>query len=241
MKIKRLPFLLALCAAGVLIGVLLNFVWHPKPKYVFMGREIPEGGLVVHPQGVGHPGDPENAVKAFRKIYAAMDAFRRINNRLPEPEEMMDFSKPLAPGHQLTREDFNTPDWPYSDRYLQKDRNPNYQFTYYTARPDGTPRPAFPAKGEKDIWFRCDDYTRSNQIVQRDHTKDSFFPTGVFVVLWSDGSIEKVPVQDEAHFQDPKQRNALISSIKGQAGLPKKIITAADLYAQNHLIVRARL
>ena len=165
MKNKRIPFLLAICASGAVIGVLLNFVWHPKPKYTFMGREIPEAGLVVNPQGAGHPGDPENAVKDFRRIYAAMDAFRHIHNRLPELKEITDFSKPLAPGFQLTKDDFNSPDRIYSDGYSPRDKTLEYQFTYVQKRPDGTPRPAFPANGEKDVWMVSDGYVRSNQIV----------------------------------------------------------------------------
>ena len=243
MKNKRFLLLLSLAALGVGVGAVVGFLWKPVPKYTFLKREIPLGGLIVFPQGFGHLGDPENAVKDFRRIYAAMDAFRRIHNRLPTIKEVTDFSKPVAPGHQLTRDDFMTPDRIYSDTYLPTAQNLDYAFAYMTSRPDGAERPAFPAAGEKDVWFVCDDYIRSNQIVQRDHTRDSYCPTGDYIILWSDGTVEKVPYLKAVmhhNVNDPNLRGQVVG-FAGQAGLPKKnVTTLASDYTKFYLKIRPK-
>ncbi|PMY11829.1 hypothetical protein C1X42_32900, partial [Pseudomonas sp. FW305-BF8] len=64
-----------------------------------------------------------------------------------------------------------------------------YESSFRAVRPNGTSKPAFPAKGERDVWSVCPIYVRSNVHVNRD-TTGSINRQGAYLVLWSDGKIE---------------------------------------------------
>ena len=135
-------------------------------KDVIYSETIPsQGGKIVNPQGVGHPGHPENVERRFARIYQAMDAFRRIHGRLPTPSEVTDFGHPLAPGHQLRPDDFNNPDRQYADHDMAGPEHWQYSFDYSDGkRPDGTRKPVYPKPGEHDVWMDCSHYIRSNSL-----------------------------------------------------------------------------
>lgn len=190
-----------------------------QERVLYQDREVPPGGLVVNAAGRDHLGDPENAVADFRRIYAAMDGFRRANRRLPTLAELFDVSKPLAPGVQLTADDLMAPDAKYADGFVEGQKNlSSYMYAYMQPRPNGQAKPAFPAPGERDVWLVSTDYTRRNQIVYPDRHQDLDF-RGTYVVLWSDGKIEQVPVLDGKFAVDG--RNGTLT-FTGQAGMSDK-------------------
>jgi len=217
--------LLALAIVGVLIGGVGTWYVVGKMNQPF-DPAIPPEGLVVNPKGVDL-GDPENAVKDFRRIYSAMDAYRRQTNRLPSLGELLDFSKPLA-GVQLTKDDFNVPDAHLADGYVEGNQNlSTFMFAYRMPRPNGAPKPAFPAPGERDVWLVATDYTRNNQVLRRDRTADFDFK-GVYVVLWSDGQIDKIDAGDARFAMKGPSGNLVFA---GEAGAPKDTRSLKDIYS----------
>lgn len=216
--------LAAVITGGLAVGIVAAILLRPKQEYLYEGHKIPSGGLILHPRG-SNPGDPQNAITRFRKIYAAMTAYRNQNRKLPTISELLDFSHPLG-GIQLSESDFNPPDMRYADGYIEGQKNPSsFMFSYIQPRPDGSPKPAFPKRGERDVWLVSTDYVRSNQVVYADrHSKMRF--SGEYVVLWSDGKIDEVPVTDSLYRGTGKESTL---SFRGETGLPDKVTTLKEL------------
>ncbi|MDX1932583.1 MAG: hypothetical protein SFU56_08265 [Capsulimonadales bacterium] len=211
----------------MLLGVLVGYLTFPRPVIIFMGQPVPDNGLVVNPRGK-NLGDPANAERDFRKIHMAMVAFRAKYGRLPSLDELLNFKTPLVGNLRLSEDDFKTPDFEFGDRFVPGANNLHYGFTYVTPRPNGQPRPAFPATGERDVWMVCGDYLRDNQVVFRDGHSE-FDPQGVEVVLWSDGTIERVPYKERIMYSESGSAGGpFVYTIAGQAGLPKKTITVGE-------------
>lgn len=158
------------------------------------GRPIPEQGALVYPNTEGHPGDPEEAVKDFKRIYLAIDAFRKLHKRLPTKAELRERSKLLVDGAPLTEQDFHNPDYPFSEHpsALRGESMgwSDYAMQISVRRPDGSAMEAFPTPGKLDIWMYSDLTARFNAKVYQDGSQDAHF-SGVFVVLFSDGSIRQ--------------------------------------------------
>ncbi len=163
-------------------------------KKTLDGRQVSEYGTLEYPNAAGHPGDPEEAVKDFKKFYAALDAFRVKHGRFPTHAEFRDTSKPLVEGHNLTEADRRNPDWKYSESpgalLGMKPGSTDYAVPFLSRRPDGTPKPAFPAAGELDVWMFSNLTAKSNAVIYQDSSKDVLY-SGEYVVLFSDGSIRK--------------------------------------------------
>ncbi|RYG96228.1 MAG: hypothetical protein EON58_12540 [Alphaproteobacteria bacterium] len=208
---------------GAFIALLPRFKESPE----WDGKAIPKEGLVLNPEGK-NLGDPENAAGDFKRVYAAMDAYRRANGKLPTLQELTDFKSPLAQGFQLSAEDLTTPDGKYADGYVPGQQNLSYMFAFIQPRPNGKERPAFPAAGERDVWLVSTDYVRRNQRMHQDKHSDIDF-RGVYVVLWSDGKIEKVPV-DGVVFASASAKSFGLN-FPGQAGLPKGSKGLAEIYS----------
>ena len=218
---KTLRRLIVAGVAALLIAVGLYVFdrWAYHGPLNFDGREIPPWGLVDNPRAIGHPGHPEEVEAAFRRIYPAMIAFRRIHGRLPTPQELEDWSKPLAPGHQLTQADFKFKDDYLNDGYSPLDRHASeLMLSYEAPRPDGSPKPADPPQGEKDVWLVCMDYAHANIVYTRAGPSLTT-PTGFFIVLYSDGSIVRVPYGDVMLSQDAD--GSLDHVMPGQTGIRK--------------------
>jgi hypothetical protein len=184
------------------------------------GRAIPVGGLVVDPQSVGHPGDPANAERDFRRLYQAMTRFRAVEKRLPTPRELMDTSRPIVPGLQLTKEDLNNPDERYAegpDGRRGLNRTFDYVLAYVRPREDGAPKPAFLKSGERDVWLECRLYERRNQVALQ-FGPDRLHFAGIVVALFSDGSIERIPQSKQLTLARGNVRPIITP---GQAGIPK--------------------
>lgn len=218
-RMQRRLIIAAVAAVLIAVGLYVFVRWAYHGPLNFDGREIPPWGLVNNPRAIGQPGHPEEVEAAFRRIYPAMIAFRRIHGRLPTPQELEDWSKPIAPGIQLTQADFKFKDDYLSDGYSPLDRHASeLTFSYEAPRPDGSPKPADPPPGEKDVWLVCTDYAHSNTIYLRGYSSRET-PTGFFIVLYSDGSIVRVPYGDVMMSQDSD--GSLDHVMPGQTGIRK--------------------
>ncbi|MDX2066024.1 MAG: hypothetical protein SFX74_09805 [Fimbriimonadaceae bacterium] len=231
-------FIIAVVVLGCVAGISVATYLRQTPA-ISRFDQIPPGGKIKNPRGK-NPGNPENAVSDFKRVYPAMVAFRKLHGRLPSLRELLDFERPLAPGHHLREEDFVAADYQYSDRYLPEAENHSYMFAYANERPDGTPKPAFPKPGERDVWLVSDDYTRLNVVTYPDERSARDY-RGVYVVLWSDGKIEKIRNADTLH--SPTDGGWLLA-FPGETGVSKHAQTHAEFYSEdefNFIFVEGKL
>ncbi|MDX1931950.1 MAG: hypothetical protein SFU56_05035 [Capsulimonadales bacterium] len=199
--------------ASLLVGWWIRKVTFP---IYFNGKLIPWYGLKVNPAG-DVLGNPEEAVKDFRQIYAVMERYRREHGKLPGAGELM---------KELPRDAFHTPDFGRSDIHAAfSDTTAEYIWQYPAERPNGQAYPATPKPGERDVWMICDTYARMNQTVFRDRHSE-YSPKGCYVVLWSDGTVEKIPVRDVIYYQTG--RNEWTLGFRGETGLPTKVTSLTE-------------
>jgi len=228
----RNKLIYAASIAAAVLGVWAAFSCRRPAPVFWEGKEVPENGLVLHPAGRDHPGNPDEAVRDFTKIYAAIAAYRSVNSKLPTLRELLDFSKPLTPGHQLQEDDFKTPDHVYADNYLEKDQSPShYMLSLYGTRSDGSATSVVSSTSSRDVWLVCTDYTRTNQTVHRDRHSEYEY-SGVFVVLWSDGAVEKIRNGDQLVMPTGKTRAMYF---KGQSGIPPTAVTFREQASKDQL------
>jgi hypothetical protein len=164
---------------------------------------------------------PEEAESDFRSVYAALDAFRREKKRLPTAKpELLDFAK--QKGLALTSEDFVSVDVRKSDSYAQGMHDHlDYRMDWRGSRPKGERKPAFPKAGEKDAWLTTDIFVRSNTTLYPDMTAKNN-PSGFFLVLWSDGSVERIRQEDQVWVAES---DGFTSYFPGQTGVPRGALT----------------
>ena len=93
----------------------------------------------------------------------------------------------------MTADCFDTPDRKKSDTFDSTDFGFGYLWAYRSQRPDGKPRPVFPGPGERDVWLYTDTYVRSNSTVYKTGS-GSTKPEGHYLVAWSDGKVEELPI-----------------------------------------------
>jgi len=183
------------------------------------------------------PGDPETAVRSFRHLYRAMIGFRTNRGRLPAGFELKDLSRPIAPGIQLTIDDISCSDakTPEFAASRPETPGPDYEFNYRGVRPNGRHKPAFPQKGEKDLWFSSKHYKRTMAIGKGNNARMVNY--GVIVGLFSDGDIQ-IRSMDQLvavrHWS-----NGMQIRFPDETGLPKGLLSVNDTW--QNLVDEARL
>jgi len=205
----------SLAALGAIVGWNRS-PWPDRPAY--QDRQIPESGLVLNPEGASNPGDPKEAVKDLGLVYKGLKAYIAKHGKFPMPGELAGSDE--RPGF-VARDAFKLPDIDYSDYGSAKEPNSTYAFAYRAPRYDESPKPTHPAEGERDVWMYTDTYVRRNETVFRDGSKTTS-PTGVYVVLWSDGKIEYVEPLDVVW---TGHEGSLIMRFPGEPGTEKNAIT----------------
>jgi hypothetical protein len=193
------------------------------------GRDVVAGGTVLNPQGIDNPGNPEHAVEDFRRIYRYLDGFRKEAGRLPTAEEFLE-RRVLKDGFQLEVSDLENPDWTSADgldAINRVGRGCHSKLSFGTPRPDGTPKPAFPNVGERDLWMLSELTARSNTVMYPGGKQKSRF-TGYFVGLFSDGSIETFKHREMLFVRRPGEPGKEYLTVPGVARLPDKVIRWPD-------------
>ena len=172
-------------------------------------------------------GNPENAVRAFHKVYLAFIAFRTKYHRLPEMKEVLE--APDGALWKLSIEDFRVPDLPGERSEIPTPANvAQFLLSYLTPRPDGAAKPAFPKDGEKDAWLACDVYTRHIKKRGPDGKVETKLE-GDYVVLWSDGTTEKIPLGRVVWFPEKAGSVNYVMDFPGQTGLPSNVISEEQM------------
>ena len=217
---------------GVAAGVGLRMYGRgspaPTPRYqvtndgpTYEGRLIPAAGLSVTPDSKDN-GDVNKAIKDLKGLYAAIDQYRRVHKELPRAL-IARGQKSFLGAVEVDKELLTNPDSALFD--TKREALHCYVEAFRTNRPNGKARPAFPAKGERDVWISTDIYTRRNQVVLQSGVQ-KFHLKGVFVVLFSDGKIEKIPFGDA--ILSPKGKSEWVWTFPGQTGLPKGSVKYRD-------------
>ena len=170
------------------------------------------------------PGDPQRVVRTFHKLFNGLVGFRKTHGRLPHFNELKDFSRPISPGISLSAADFRNPDvgLPEDPAWKPSRMEARYAIKYELARPNGKQKPAFPAKGERDLWISTENqYTREAFVNGPDGKKFKYY--GVVVGLFSDGTVEVEPINKMIGVQ--VQRNMIYAAFPDETGLPAKRLT----------------
>jgi hypothetical protein len=192
---KRLLFtaLLLLPIAVTTIGIRLYLAktgrWMDRYQD---GRAIPITGLKLNPDGLTNlQGDAKDD---FRRLAGAIRAYADRYQRFPDdPRWLIEFTKKWPESTRVTADCFDTPDRKKSDTFDSTDFGVGYLWAYRSPRPDGKPRPVFPGPGERDVWLYTDTYVRSNSTVYKTGS-GSTKPEGHYLVAWSDGKVEELPI-----------------------------------------------
>ena len=156
------------------------------------GRVIPATGLKLNPNGLTNlQGDAKDD---FRRLVGAIRAYADKYQRFPDdPRWLIEFTKTWPESTRVTADCFDTPDRKMSDSFNNTDVGFGYKWFYRSPRPNGKPRPVFPGPGERDVWLFTDTYMRANQTVYRTGSASSK-PEGHYLVAWSDGKVEELPL-----------------------------------------------
>jgi hypothetical protein len=158
-----------------------------------------------------------------------MDSYRNKYGKLPVVLNELLALPPSDPSH-LTKEDLQNPDWQYAEKpdALAGKEQPvcPYAQNFVVNRPDGTPKPAFPEKGERDVWLYSDLAARSGTVRYPDGSVDRHF-SGVYVVLFSDGTIGKFK-HKQTYFVVHAKLPGPTMGFPGMTGYTKKLYDFAD-------------
>lgn len=227
MKIKLPRSLVIGCSIAFVLGIGAYLLLKQFPLLARLkdGRLVPPWGLKVNPNTMdkANPGEVE---REFKKIYGAMVAFRKSKGRLPFALSELMATSPNDTYQPLTQEDLTPSDYVISDDYAAGMRD-QFQYTpdFRGKRPDGSDKPAYPKPGERDAWVSTGIYKFENTVIYPNLTARSS-PSGSFIVLWSDGTIERIPADRQLWIP---VGNTLEASFPGQTGIPRSARTAASL------------
>jgi hypothetical protein len=180
---------IALITVGVRIYLAKTGQWLERLPD---GRVIPVSGLKLNLNGLTNlQGDAKDD---FRRLVGAIRAYADKYQRFPDdPRWLIEFTKKWPESTRVTADCFDTPDRKMSDNFNNMDVGFGYKWFYRSPRPDGKPRPVFPGPGERDVWLFTDTYMRANQTVYRTGSASSK-PEGHYLVAWSDGKVEELPL-----------------------------------------------
>jgi hypothetical protein len=149
-----------------------------------------------------------------------MDAFRLAEHRYPTATELTDFSRPLAPGHRLSPEDFQDAAAIYGDHQTtDPSMKQQYAMLYASGkRFDGTKLPVFPTSKDHDVFLTCSSYLRNNGVDHHDKGGIQCHYSGFWLVLYTDGSMERIPY---SHMMlVPWHDGGYLDAVPDQSGLP---------------------
>lgn len=185
---------------------------------------VPNSPKLLNPDS-SKPMNPEFAVEDFKKVYQAILAFRQRTGNLPRMRDIWDRNG--NDPSKLPLQALTAPDQGFAD-YNVDENKPVYMLETFLPRPDKLPRPAYPKDGDRDVWCWTDIYRRHYTTVLPNGLQTRELK-GVYVVLWSDGVIEKVPTDEILNFKLATGEST--RTFKGQAGLNlKEAYSDRDLY-----------
>lgn len=230
-KNTRLFLVVALVVAGVFVGFLVKQLLFSNGLYVEKyvdGRVIPLNGLLVNSNGLENlKGDAEDD---FQRLHRALSSYAKEYGKLPDdPRWLIEFTSSWPPEHRVEANTFGTDDYAASDTYSKADEGFNYSWAYRSPRANGQPKPARATADQRDVWVYTDVYVRSRRRVFRD---GSFVtdPAGSYLVLWSDGKVERVPLEERVLVSLGGRGKTYF--FRGETGVPSNAESAGEANPQ---------
>lgn len=228
--------------AGVLSCLLFCSEWHhsgaqPGAQPGFNGAQ-PATPINMENNTRGRvPGNPENAVQDLKRLFQVLQTYRErhggafpfdssaLNKELIDNFASYDFKS----AHEAFSFRLN-PDARYADDMVAR-ANPEQTLAYkiFFKRPDGAAFGTPKLPGAKDLLSYTGIYYHRNLHKAADGTPMAN-PVGYYVVLWDDGTVEKVPY-DLMYFV-PRASNSLVLAFHGQSALPWNCLTYDEFYTQ---------
>jgi hypothetical protein len=190
------------------------------------GRPIPPQGAYTFPHTIGHRGDPNEAVKDFKRLYAAIDEYRRRHDRLPTMAVLKDRKSAFNVENGLTEDDYRNPDYKFSEHSWPDGRVANisdYAINFGSLRPNGEQKPVYTKEGELDVWAYSNLTAKSNAIEYQDGSRDHHF-AGEYVVLFSDGSIKQFKHRETLYVESSWLPGPMLA-FPGQTGYERIVWT----------------
>ena len=177
-------------------------------------------------------GDPVNGIEDLKTIYKYI-AFYRSNHNGQYPAKTSDVIAEISkfPGVN-SPETFNValsallnPDSQYADDPAWR-ANPDTHSPYgiTNRRPDGSFVGSPKLVGTKDVLAYTTLYMHEN------FTKTGIVHSGFYLVLWEDGSVEKVSCDQILYASDPAQKDAFSIVFPGQAGISPDSVTYEEYW-----------
>lgn len=194
----------------------------------------PEGKVAEIDTGGQVPGNPDNAVQDMRELLRLIKVYQDKHGRFPQDANVLWQEVSRTPQEygfssvQQASPAFTNPDARYSDWGSER-RFPDAVMPYYilNKRLDGTLVGSPKAAGQRDVYIYTALYTHHNvRHFQGERSTEN--PVGFFVVMWDDGSIERVPYDQRLYAPYGPRTHAV--AFRGQAGLPAGTLTYDQYY-----------
>lgn len=211
----------ATCA--VLTFLLIGFLvaHYVRLRALAMGPQKPDlrDRLATYNTGGKVPGDPSKAIRDLSKVHVGLAVFSSRHHRYPR--DAAEFVKDVftrAKAYPFKVSDLKNPDSQYAASPVAR-RYPDrfFPFLIPSKRPDGTGVGGKHRPGTRDVLAYTNIYAHHN-ITHRRREGDLLEPVGFFIVLWDDGTIEKIPLDRLIYVH--KGNGSYAHGFPGQAGVP---------------------
>lgn len=200
-------------------------------------RYIPLAGVAENDTGGKVPGDPNNGIEDLKQIYTAINAYRSRHNGAypPKPSTMLKDLHTVQDLQQYGFKDFKqalrvftNPDSRYSDSpFSRKYPDTDIVYRVYDKRFDGSPVADSKPSGTRDVLASTNIYSHQN-VRTFPHSHSTNNPVGFSLVLWDDGTIQKIPYDRVLYV--PKGNGDFFTAFPNQAGVPSNALTYDEFY-----------
>ena len=182
------------------------------------------------------PGDPLNGVRDLSKIYKCIAVYRARHNGL-FPPQISDLYADTVPNYKMygyeslqdAQNELLNPDTRYADSPSFR-KSPEIVFPYFVTdrRPNRESFTSSKLMHTRDAVAWTDIYQYQNRYLS-DAGRTVINPIGYWIVLWDNGSIEKIPYDDIVYMA---VKNGFYWTFPDQAGVPNDSATYAEYWTQ---------
>ncbi|HJP83691.1 MAG TPA: hypothetical protein VJ835_09315 [Fimbriimonadaceae bacterium] len=160
----------------------------------------------------------------MNNIYKALIKYRKATGHLPTRQKVLwDLIKQPEYGIELSELDLKCSDAltaSYTDS-KPVTTDPRYHLKWNGKRPDGSKKPDFPAKGERDLWAFSNHYKRGRSVdLGAKYPYVQYY--GFVIGLFSDGTVVVLPAKDLVAVR--KGSNSWTTYFPTETGVPKNAI-----------------
>jgi len=237
-----------------LIGMRTQYNRSHRNSGISVVQAAPTTGLSLYNTHGEALGDPQNGVNGLKRMYKLMSEYRRKNGGQYPVDQTMLFMDIIRFPHDYGFRDvkdviakMNNPDSRFSDSEGVRRSPAAIPYSFSRTRFDGTLVGTSKARGTRDVLGWTGLYYHENKVIYP-NKPFTMKPTGIYEVLWDDGTVEKIPYDktlqvpvNDPTVQQTREKYHLSSSthvlstqlgLPGQAGLPPGVMSYAEFYAK---------